>query len=651
MTNLAKPVKTARDDLYKKLLKEKEAIEKKLIKLDSGNDADGVDLADQECKLELERFLIARELKGERWCYTSGENENRLVFDTETGYLWPNLLAVEKLLKHGNYASLSVFRKCAELYWGQVKNWELPTAKELIAILKYKEIPNRDIIKDDITIELGTIDKFTFKHVVEKSTSSGIFLPCNKSYHKEYMSLLDAKDKSENASRYALIDLFINNGLSPEFASKNTVPLFNTHRKRKLLVTDLNYCINTINFLRSNTNKQLTDASIDSLLTGYNTKSINKSTLEYHKYTTQWIETLISLSSEFEKKNNELLSSSNNMLLLLQNTKTIRELNDGESLYLQKNSNDLKTAFDLDMKSTISYLINVKDEIKQASKDIFSITDEANTYDSINEIITSCNYNFKAFAQYTFRLFTDQKEKFENYSLHHEYIEKVLALRNNLLADYDLFVGKKIPDFKAHCEDEMVDTETSDSWIKDWREARFLFVSKLLDLITTFDVLPTETILDLYATSTPHIENLNDFYEGDVVNIHQKPDSSELLEKYTIEIERLKLTNQYQRDLERIVFSLETNEQKLSLINWTKPWTSHSINEIINLIQTGDKLKLTTAFSHSLDRFVDLSHTTLERFIDDISAYETERKNQEKLFNSLVHKMSKELRTLDLATA
>lgn len=105
-------------------------------------------------------------------------------------------------------------------------------------------------------------------------------------------------------------------------------------------------------------------------------------------------------------------------------------------------------------------------------------------------------------------------------------------------------------------------------------------------------------------------KKVDNFYKNDRSAIYVNyvfAANGELQEKFETELKLYKISSEFQKKLQDIIFSLEKNENKIFLINWANNLIDLPVDEIINFVQLNN---LDSIPQNVLNQFIELKRKT-----------------------------------------
>ena len=216
--------------------------------------------------------------------------------------------------------------------------------------------------------------------------------------------------------------------------------------------------------------------------------------------------------------------------------------------------------------------------------------------------------------------------------------------------NYKSFKTNKHEELINVCRDNGIDEEVYKAWYEDWQKKRFALEQRFLPLVNFAlngnllseddSPAPAERVLEILKGYKEEVDN---FYLNERKNIYQKfafQAGGDLQEKFETESELYKLTEKLQSNLSEVIFSREKTEERLFLLDWTKPLLDLPIDEIIDFV--ADK-ELSSISAEVLGQFSELKRRNLATYIADSQAYAEALKQRESEYNALMFKMRKDL--------
>lgn len=137
--------------------------------------------------------------------------------------------------------------------------------------------------------------------------------------------------------------------------------------------------------------------------------------------------------------------------------------------------------------------------------------------------------------------------------------------------------------------------------------------------------------------------SVDDFYLHERKGIYQKfafQAGGDVQEKFEAESRLFALAEEFQRNMQELIFSLDDMEDRLFLLKWAMRFMAVHIDELTQYI--GEK-RLDAISEEVLQQFIALSRQNFAAYISDSKAYGDAMAEREKQYNSLIFRMRKDL--------
>ena len=138
-------------------------------------------------------------------------------------------------------------------------------------------------------------------------------------------------------------------------------------------------------------------------------------------------------------------------------------------------------------------------------------------------------------------------------------------------------------------------------------------------------------------------DEVDKFYLNERKNIYQKfafQAGGDLQEKFETESELYKLTEQFQKSLQDIIFSLPSPEERIFLLKWAEPLLNLQVDEIIIFVRDNE---LKAISQEVLNQFMELRKQNFMAYLSDSKAFGEAVQQRDKESNSLMFRMRKDL--------
>lgn len=643
-----------------RLAEELEAIEKLLTKIQG-------DISQVSGK-GAEKILEA--IKNQRWYFF--KNKPDILFDKYTGYLWPNLDHFKYFKDRDNFYQFNECKGRLEtLTLDGYLGWKMPTQNDVIDMIEDKSFPfhegsDRNVmnfrqiyINDNGSSDNAIWLDYDFPG---KSTShEGIFLPVYKKFcERKYRDKIREESNvySERERLQFTLDLFVSNDLIPIFKEAEVTDLYkNIYMVKPALLEKLN----EIQAQLDNAQKEVLLSSTfdyDSLLVNYQLTEIDNSVIKYYQSVQSWINELMDKLHYFEKVKEAVISDFNvKSIKLSKKYENNPNLTDNENTLFKDRQRFFKKHFELGMNHVKTKLLKVKQQANDIEDQIEEINEGNDVLKELALLEKEERASFKFIIENTTNMIKNALLKIEFFEKNSELAARIIELEDKWTEDYKVFKTTKKDELKHTCEEDHIEDEYWMAWYEDWCNKRFILEGCFLPLVekglkgeittTQLQVKDADTssitvieeiiqLLDSYKSA------LDEFYLEERKNVHIEfaLSGGDLQEKFKVESELYKVTAEFQKKLQDIIFSLENSEDRIFLLKWAEKLLDIQINEILDFVKDQELSKIS---QEVLQEFSNLKKKNYESFITDAKAYSEERANREKQYNSLMFKMRKDL--------
>ena len=614
-------------------------------------------------------------IKKQRWYFF--KNKPKVLMDKYTGLLWANLNDFLYCKGNEQYYSYD-YRECKTLLenlnLNEFKKWRIPTSCELWFMIEDKTFPFREgnnwFIKNfrfwivDHDSELMAKNLYYRGYDNELTKCGAYLLPCNDSITYNGYKNMVSEDNSiytEKEKLQSTLNLFVNNDLLPIFDDKNITELYEKiyFEKPKLLeqLAEIQLYIDEkdeIKIEEVNTNDvKLLSSEFDytKLLTNYNIKEINDSIIKYYKAVISWVDDLIERLDYFQDQKSNMIKEFNKIGLKLSiKYQDNPNLSKKENELLKERQRFFKNNFELGMNEVAKRLLSYKKQAQNIEERIEVINDGDDGIEKLAELESEKRAKFSFIAENTANIVENALIKIDYFEKNKDFAIAAINLWDKWSMDYKVLKTTYKEDLKNNCEKEEIEEEVWMKWFNDWCNTRFVIEQQFMPLIKeglsgNFEaekkgIIIIEDVVDLLDEYKKKVDN---FYKNDRSAIYVNyvfVANGELQEKFEIELKLYKISSEFQKKLQDIIFSLEKNENKIFLINWANNLIDLPVDEIINFVQLNN---LDSIPQNVLNQFIELKKKNFESYLSDAKAYGKEQERRDKEFNSLIFKMRKGL--------
>lgn len=613
---------------------------------------------------------ILEAINEQRWYFF--KNKPKVLMDKYTGLLWANLNYFP-YCKEGGYSYSYDFSECRSilenLNLNEFKNWRVPTSYELWYMIEDKTFPFKEggfwKIKNYYPWFVYYNNQIKGKDLGCTSANSDIgnydscLLPCNDSItYDDYKENVSENNPiyTERERLQLTLNLFVDNDLWPVFNNENITELYKKiYLEKPKLLEQLSEIQSQIDEIEEqNKNKiKLLSAEFDytKLLVNYNIDEINNSIIKYYKAVISWVDGLIERLDYFQEQKSEMIKEFNKIgLKLSQKYQENPNLNQRENDLLKERQKFFKKNFELGMNDVTKKLLSYKKQAQDIEDRIDDINEGNNGISELAELENEKRASFSFIAENTANIVKNALIKMDYFEKNKDFAVAAINLWDKWSMDYKVLKTTYKEDLKNNCEKEDIEEEVWMKWFEDWCNTRFVIEQQFMPLIKeglngNFEAEKNGVVIieDVVALLDEYKKKVDNFYKNDRSAIYVNyvfAANGELQEKFETELKLYKISSEFQKKLQDIIFSLEKNENKIFLINWANNLIDLPVDEIINFVQLNN---LDSIPQNVLNQFIELKKKNFESYLSDAKAYGKEQERRDKEFNSLIFKMRKGL--------
>ena len=608
-------------------------------------------------------------IKEQRWYFF--KNKPKVLMDKYTGLFWANLdyFEYKKSERDWWYSSEDAKNKVLNLKIEEYINWHIPKNCELWEMIEDKSFPFQKgsdwKIKDQFEwiVEQDNILGYRDLRCSGPRNSFyrgvGLLIPCNDSItydnYKENVSENNPLYTERERLQFTL-NLFVDNDLWPVFNDESITELYKKIylEKPKLLeqLSEIQSQIDEIEEQNKNKIKLLSsEFDYTKLLVNYNIDEINNSIIKYYKAVISWVDGLIERLDYFQEQKSEMIEEFNKIgLKLSQKYQENPNLNQRENDLLKERQKFFKKNFELGMNDVTKKLLSYKKQAQSIEDRIDDINEGNNGISELAELENEKRASFSFIAENTANIVKNALIKMDYFEKNKDFAVAAINLWDKWSMDYKVLKTTYKEDLKNNCEKEEIEEEVWMKWFEDWCNTRFVIEQQFMPLIKeglngNFEAEKNGVVIieDIVALLDEYKKKVDNFYKNDRNAIYVNyvfAANGELQEKFETELKLYKISSEFQKKLQDIIFSLEKNENKIFLINWANKLIDLPVDEIINFVQLNN---LDSIPQNILNQFIELKKKNFESYLSDAKAYGKEQERRDKEFNSLIFKMRKGL--------
>lgn len=378
----------------------------------------------------------------------------------------------------------------------------------------------------------------------------------------------------------------------------------------------------------------------------------NDAPLEYCNRIKEWIEMLLNILDEGINDYKGKIEAINADISDLKKYRVLNEsLSSEESNLLSDRINYFAEEFSIDTVAVQTKLISVKEQAEKLEKEIFDTIDNGNNIDWLGKIETQRRVNFGTLSQITARLLTKFLQKVERLSNTRSFAKWICTSVQNWTDNYISLKTIYHNDFRTLCEQDGIEEKIWQKWYADWQSLRFKIEQKVQPIIEKelhqrIEMIEEDEISvaqQIIAELAVYRDAVDTFYREERKGIYQNfvfQSNGDVQDKLESESKLYKITADFQRALQDIVFNCAKAEDRIFILNWANSLLDIQIDDVLSIISDHDLDKISDTI---LTEFSELKKKNYEIYLADAKSYGEEQARRDKQFNSLLFKMRKGL--------
>ncbi|MBR1729621.1 MAG: hypothetical protein IJ728_08875 [Selenomonadaceae bacterium] len=584
---------------------------------------------------------ILKAIKNQRWYFFN--NKAKIVFDRDTALLWANL-------DHFNYGyiggySLSgsgikikeLLQETNKLGLDNYKNWRIPTVTELNKIVSGK-ISFENITYYEMQKEYywTIVDSFARLRPYDIDANGFANFNVNADVIPCCYDLVPQSYNGNNPEE--VLKIFVDNELEPIFDDNAITKLY-------LEIYVYNKSVVPV---KAPAKVSVEKIDYKSLLANYDVPSINNSIIQYYTAIKSLTDNLLDKLTEYENAKAETINKFSEINLKLsaryiENSHLATE----ENQLLADRQNFLAQNLQLGLDDAKNQIISVKMQAEAIERSIDNINHDNNSLINLAKLTEIKRAEFSLVVENLTHILNKALDKMNFAENHQQFITNLIKFWSVFDDSYRAFKTQKYEELKAACSNDNIEAEIFNKWYADWQKKRFLIEQQFLTLIAfslkghlvdgNFSALNVLACLQKYKMA------IDNFYLKERKYIYQKAiikSDDNLQEKIETESELYKLTEEFQKAFQEIIFSLPKSEERIFLMKWSEPLLNLQIDEILNFIQDNDLQKIS---QEVLNQFMELRRQNFIAYLSDSKAYSDAVQQRDKEYNSLIFRMRKDL--------
>lgn len=616
----------------------------------------------------IDRILEA--IKNQRWYFF--KNKTKVLMDRDTGFLWANLnyfkssnndiyrlseSDMRNTISNYDFDSFSGFRVPNHIdFWNAVKDDTNPFhtvsgGRRICDIDCWGIVYNGNYRRKDLDYEgadnnIGGWGSNSYpafpmsKILVHNGDYSNNVSPNNPNY-------------TEKERLQFTLDLFVQNDLWPIFDDEEITELYKKiYYEKPHLLEQLQELQTQIESLQT---VVLISSTFDytALLAKYDVKAIDNSIIKYYQAIQQWTDELLEKLDYYEKEKDDVIRDFNVIGLKLgKKYESSDLLTAEENALLCERQRYFASRFSLGMTSVKSKILAVKHQAEELEYRIDEIDNGEDAIHQLALLEKEERASFGFVAENTAKIIRNALKKIEYFEANHQYVVWAIGAWEEWTEKYKVFKTTYQEEMKSSCEGDSIEEEVWQKWYADWQSLRFKIEQKVQPIIEKelhqrIEMIKEDEISvaqQIIAELAVYRDAVDTFYREERKGIYQNfvfQSNGDVQDKLESESKLYKITADFQRALQDIVFNCAKAEDRIFILNWANSLLDIQIDDVLSIISDHDLDKISDTI---LTEFSELKKKNYEIYLADAKSYGEEQTRRDKQFNSLLFKMRKGLR-------
>lgn len=363
-------------------------------------------------------------------------------------------------------------------------------------------------------------------------------------------------------------------------------------------------------------------------------------------------DTLLAAVDEYETSQADTLHTFSQLALKLgEDYIPSPHLTSEENDCLKERQQTLGKILELGLDDVKQQLLSIKNQAMTIDQRIDDINHGDETILALAKLDAEPRASFSLLVEDMARIVKTAQQKVDFFVDHEDFIGRIITLWEDWNNDYKTFKTGHRDDFVNRCCEGRVREDRYMAWLDEWQKKRF-FIEKLFLPIITFGLqghlLTENDSLSVAEQALQVLQDfktkLDDFYldkrSGIYVDCSRQP-GGEFLEKLETESRLNDLTEQFQQELQPIIFSLEKSEERVYLLKWAAPLMTVSIDAVLDFVADAH---LDGISAEILTQFAAMKHQNFIAFLADGKAYSEALEKRQRGYNDLLFKMEEDLK-------
>jgi hypothetical protein len=260
--------------------------------------------------------------------------------------------------------------------------------------------------------------------------------------------------------------------------------------------------------------------------------------------------------------------------------------------------------------------------------------------------------SFGFITENTAKIIRNALKKIEFFEANNEYVVWAINTWEAWTNSYRVFKTTYREDMRGACEEDCIEEEIWQKWYAEWQALRFKIEQKfqpviekeLRQRIPMIEEDENSVAQKIISELEIYRNAVDTFYREERKGIYQNfvfQSNGDIQDKLESESKLYKLTAEFQKRLQSIIFNCAKAESRIYILNWASDLLDIQIDDILALVSDNDLDNISETI---LTEFSELKKKNYEIYLADAKSYDEEQARRDKQFNSLLFKMRKGLK-------
>jgi len=384
-------------------------------------------------------------------------------------------------------------------------------------------------------------------------------------------------------------------------------------------------------------------------LKNYNLSTINQSVWQYAQAAQRWTSYLLALLDDWSKQEKNLLIQAQTLNAELANKLPLgKALTEDEQTCLMQRRQTLRVRLNFTLEPARAALLGFRQQNATLESDLLALNRLPDSQTRLAQLAQQPRPAFELLAEHTAMTCTLTLQKLEWLQTQSAFVESVVDLDKVWAEKYTVFTDKYHSDLLAQAAENSIEPAEVEKWFAEWRRERLQLEKQWLPLVEAGldHLLTADTVQVVLESLSQFQEALDEFYLQTRFGIHSKfafVPNGHRQEKLEKELELAALTNRFMTQLQTHIFATSSTAEKVWLVRWAEIWQRDNSEEVIRFLEGEQMIERGEISQVIMTEMRQLQQRTLESCLEDAKAYSEALKKREADYNGLIFRMRKEL--------